>query len=354
MARSLVNAPAKERLSQSARRLRDALRAKPGGFDFVQVMRLLQRLYPRRAQVGGWADPATEVARVSVPPSFAFPPSEVARIELDDESTDGAAPDQTPVPVDVRFFGLTGPQGVLPHLYTEHAAERARARDTAFRDFLDLFHHRLLSLYYRGWERHRPTVAAERGDENRLRTHLLDLVGAGTERLRQRSHIHPDLLAAYAGLLAHRARPAIGLATLIGDYFGVPATIEQFVGAWRPLQSGGQLALGDEGVDGQLGRAVIGDAVYDAHAAVRLRIGPLSRAQFDALLPGGKDHTMLRELAHLYADDEVGVIAQLILARDEVPATTLGAPQTPALGFGTWLRRQAPEHDPDDVSLALC
>ncbi len=347
MSNAAASTPTDSALAERAR-LERALRAHGTGYDFVQMVRLLMRLHPERAPVGGWDDPADEVVRFTVPPSLAFPPSQIAKLTL---PAHGAA---EPAQMAVRFFGLTGPQGVLPHVYTEHAAVRSRVRDTAFRDFLDLFHHRTLSLFYRAWERYRTTVAAERGEEDRLRSHLLDFAGAGTEDTRRRSQIDADTLAYYAGLLALRSRPAEGLAQLVADAFRVAASVEQFVGEWRPLQSGGQLALDDDGPDGQLGAAVIGNAVYDPHARVRLRLGPMTRAQFDRFLPGGESHEPLRKLARLYADDQVGVEVQLVLAKNEVPQAQLGASGAPRLGLGTWLRSQPASRDADDVHLALC
>jgi type VI secretion system protein ImpH len=345
------------------RRLEKVLEAEGTSFEFFQAMRLLVRLYPDRPAVGGWDDPAREVVRMSVPPSLAFPPSEIARLELPSgdgpEASSGSrgggrAQKGEPARMAVRFLGLTGPQGVLPHIYTEYAASRSRARDTAFRDFLDLFHHRALSLFYRAWERHHTSVAAERGEEDRMRSHLLDLVGAGTAGVRAQSAVSAETLGSYAGLLAMRSRPADGLAQMVSDHFAVPVTIEQFVGQWQPLRHGGQISLGADDEDGQLGSAVVGNAVFDPLARVRLRIGPLSRDQFNDFLPGGSAHEPLQQLARLYADDQVGVEAQLILARDEVPAASLGVPAAPALGFGTWLRSKPPVSDREDVRLTLC
>jgi type VI secretion system protein ImpH len=259
----------------------------------------------------------------------------------------------------VNFFGLTGPQGVLPHVYTEYTAARARARDTALRDFLDLFHHRALSLYYRAWEQSHFATAHETGREDRLYDHLLDLAGVGTAGLRERLPAADEALAYYAGLLASRARPADGLARFIGDYFDVPATVEQFVGEWRRVDGGGQCTLGEEADAGRLGFGVIGDAAWDPQARVRLRLGPLTRTQFDDFLPGGAAHEALASLARLYADDQVGVDAQLVLLRGDVVGCTLGAsapsaPGTPRLGRGSWLASRPMRRDPDDTVLSLC
>jgi len=345
------------RNARNRKKLGAALERDGTGFEFVQAVRLLSRLYPDRAAVGGWDDPAREVVRLSVPPSLAFPPSEIAELTLPEETaaTDNAAARATePARMSVRFMGLTGPQGVLPHAYTSHVATRTRSKDTAFRDFLDLFHHRALSLFYRAWERHRPTVPAERGQEDRMRSHLLDLVGAGTAEVQKRSPVSIDALAHYAGLLSIRTRPAEALAQLVADYFAVPVRIEQFVGQWQPLRHGGQICLGADDEDGRLGMAVLGDAVFNALSSVRLRIGPLTRTQFDAFLPGGAQHERLCALASVFADDQVGVEAQLVLSRTEPASASLGAPNAPALGFGTWLGAKPRPRDLDDVRLTLC
>jgi type VI secretion system protein ImpH len=360
LAGASVSPAAKPRERENAPALKRTLERDGTGFEFVQAVRLLMRLYPDQAALGEWADPAREVVRFSVPPSLSFPPAEIARLELPDEPDEDdddpmsfGREKRTQAKLSARFFGLTGPQGVLPHVYTEHASYRARARDTAFRDFLDLFHHRALSLFYRAWERHHTTVPAERGSEDRIQHHLLDLVGVGTEETRKRSTLSTGTLAYYSGLLAMRTRPAAGLAQLVSDYFRVPAQVDQFVGEWQPLRGGGQLSIGAEGLDAQLGAGVMGDAVYDPMALVRLRLGPLTRGQFDAFLPGGRDHDALEQLARFYADDQVGVLVQLVLARDEVPGAQLNTPGAPLLGFGTWLRAKPPVRDADDVQFKL-
>ena len=369
-----VARPAVTTAKSDRERLAQALESSGGGFEFTQAMRLLMRMYPERAAIGGWDDPAREVVRLSVPPSLSFPPAELAFVELPAPALPASGAQASPntaqtgvwasararvaaggqARVGVRFLSLTGPQGVLPHLYTEQASARTRARDTAFRDFLDLFHHRALSLFYRAWERSHPTVASERGAQDSVHWHLLDLVGAGTEEVRARSVLPPNTLAYYASLFSMQARPAVGMAQLVADYFRIPAQIDQFVGEWQTIRSGGQLCVGDDGLDGQLGSAVVGDAIFDPMSRVRLKLGPLSRAQFDAFLPGGREHEKLRQLARFYADDQVGVDAQLILARAEIPNAQLSTEGAPRLGFGTWLRSRPPQRDADDVQFRLC
>lgn len=332
--------------------------AEPTSFGAFQAVRLLGRLHPARAAVGGWADPASEVVRFGVPPSFGFPTAEVERLR---PPADGDAPFR----MTVNFFGLTGPQGMLPHVYTQHAAERARARDGTFRDFLDLLHHRVVSLFYRVWSKPRAVIGHERAaagaaGDDWLLDHLLDVAGLGTAGLRGRLPVADDVLGHYAGLLAPTARPADGLARLVGDYFDVPAAVEQFVGEWRRVDGRGQCTLGTDDEPATLGFGVLGDEAWDPQSRVRLRLGPLTRAQFDEFLPGGSAHEPLRGLARLYADDQVGVDAQLVLDRGAVAPCVLGFPLGttgacgPPLGRGTWLVSRPLARDPDETALALC
>ncbi|HEU4628435.1 MAG TPA: type VI secretion system baseplate subunit TssG [Gemmatimonadaceae bacterium] len=333
---------------EAIRALEALLRDHATSVEFFQAVRLLERTHPDRTPVGGFGDPAAEVARFSVPPSIAFPASEIQSLTVDDEG---------PARMAVNFLGLTGPTGVLPHAYTLQVAERARLRDTALRDFLDLFHHRLVSLFYRAWEKYRFTVAHERARRDPLAAHVADLIGFGTEGLQGRLALRDESLLFYSGLLASHRRSAVGLEQLVSDYFGVPVTVEQFVGEWYPLATADQCALDDalESPSSRLGSgAVVGDEVWDPQAHVRLRLGPLTRTQYDDFLPGGSALARLRELVRVYADDQLDVEVQLVLRHDAVPPCRLGA-EGPALplGWATWLRTAPSAHDADDTVLSL-
>jgi type VI secretion system protein ImpH len=331
----------------------------PHSFGFFQAVRLLQRAYPGRAGVGGFAHPREELVRFAAHTSIAFPASEIQAL---DANVDGDGP----AAMTVNFMGLTGPQGVLPLHYTLLAAERASARDTAMRDFLDLFNHRLISLFYRAWEKNRFTVAYERAlgnddaaaDDPVLR-HARDLVGIGTEELHGRAGVDDETLVYYAGLLGMRSRSAVGLEELVSDYFDVPARVEQFVGAWYPIDVSTQCEVGDESsLSSALGvGAVVGDEVWDQQSRIRLRIGPLARERYDEFLPGGSAHAALRSLASFYCNDEMDVELQLVLEREEVPSCVLGAGDDEAeatpLGWCTWLRTGAMDRDPDETVLTL-
>ena len=241
-----------------------------------------------------------------VNPDTAFPAGEIQSLELRSDA---------PARMAVNFMGLTGPEGVLPYSYSLLISERMRARDTTLRDFLDLFHHRIISLFYRAWEKYRFGVAHERNQRDIVTQHLKDLVGLGESRLQERLAIRDDVLLFYAGLLAPQQRSAAALQQLVEDYFGVRVEVEQFVGGWYPLSPETQCAVGeDDDASEQLGwGAVAGDAVWDPQARVRLRLGPLTRRQYDDFLPNGSAFEPLQTLTRFFSGDQLDFEVQLQL-----------------------------------------
>jgi type VI secretion system protein ImpH len=327
----------------------DRLAADPTSFGFFQAIRLLERANPEKAPVGEYADPADEVVRFSVPPSLAFPASEIQSLE---SQADG------PARMAVNFFGLTGPQGVLPYHYTQLVADRLREKDPTMRDFFDLFHHRMISLFYRAWEKYRFPVSFERNQQDRLTRHIGELIGLGFDRPDEQRWVRRETLLYYAGLVASRQRSALALQEMLEDYFKVPVEVQQFIGAWYPLGEEVQCFLDDTppvGVAGLGEGTPIGDEMWDQQARVRLRVGPLTRPQYEDFLPRGKAYKALREMTHFFGGDGFDFELQLVLARDEVPRTELGSEPGEGLplAWGTWLRTGPLDRDPDDTILAL-
>lgn len=323
------------------------LRKNPKTFEFFQAILLLERMRPDREGVGRFVDPAKEVVRFASHRSIAFPASEIQALELEDDE---------PSRMTVNVMGVTGPLGVLPHHYSLLVAERARAKDTALADFLDLFHHRLMSLFYQAWKRNRPTTG-DNLDAGRLREHLVDLTGMGIEGFRKGLGFEEDILPYYAGLLGIQRRSAAGLRQLLEDRFAVPVEVEQFVGGWYPLPRRDQCELGDEtGPSSQLGRgAVVGDEIWETQSRVRVRLGPLERARYEAFLPGAPAFEEMRALTRFFSNDEHEFELQLVLSRDDVMGCVLGDDRGPPqpLGWSTWVSTKRFSRDADETILRL-
>lgn len=315
------------------------------GFSFFQAVRILERVYPQRKAVGRDGKPDGEVVRFRTRVSLNFPASQIHQI-----SGDGNR--ERPPEMTVAFMGLTGPLGVLPAHYTELLLERTRYHDDALWDFLDLFNHRMISLFYRAWEKYRFPVAYERGEEDRFTEYLFDIVGLGTRGLRGRLSLPDQGLLLYGGLIAQRPHSASASAGILSDYFGVPGRIEQLYGQWLKLDEESLTRLGT--ANSELGTSTVaGDRVWDTQSKFRVKFGPLSFEKFKSFLPIGSAFRPAADLMRLLAGMEFDFDVQLILKADEVPACVLTthAKRRPMLGWTSWLKTRRFSGDDEQVVL---
>jgi type VI secretion system protein ImpH len=309
----------------------------PYEFDFFQAVRLLHLMLNDRPGVGRIARPSEEPVRFKIRQSLEFPASSIH--SLSDEAD--------PPRLTVAFMGLTGVQGVLPHHYTVHILDRGIYKDFAMAEFFDLFNHRILSLFYRAWEKHhfpvRLQLAAARGETDHFTEYLFDWIGLGTARLRKRMALPDQALLRYAGLLGQSPACAISLQAILRDYFEVSVEIEQLVGAWYSLKEEDQCELGAQSPNNQLGEgAIAGDAVWDPQARFRVRLGPLKLVKFLAFLPDSPAVKELGDLVWFYVGPVIQFDVQTVLKADEVPWSRLGdeSPAGPRLGWCAWLKTE--------------
>jgi type VI secretion system protein ImpH len=317
-------------------------------FEFFQAVALLQRMMSDRRPVGHFFSPEDEAVRFHVNPRMGFPASEIQQLQLHDAA---------PADMMVNFMGLTGPQGVLPYVYSELILERLRSKDRSLASFLDIFNHRAISLFYRAWQRTRFPVNYAAGVHDHFSQYLRDLLGIGTPGLEERQEIDDEALLHYVSLVAMQSRSAVALEQVLADYFEVPVEIQQFTGAWYTLDDSTQCAMNEKNsMSTQIGAgAVVGDAVWDRGGRVRIRIGPIRLSQYDDFLPGGSANAALRAITNFFSNGCVDFEAQLVLDREEVPAVELDLNAThPArLGWVSWAKTTPMTVDPDDTILAL-
>ena len=330
----------------------------PQEFDFFQAVRLIERIYPEREPVGRFVVPSREAVRFSAHASMIFPASAIQEIQWE---TSG------PPAIIVNFMGLTGPQGVLPLFYTQLIIERVRAKDTGMLAFFDIFNHRAISLFHAAWEKYRFAIAYEREPgQDPISRALMHLIGIGTEGLPARQAVPDQALLFYSGLLSLHPRSSAALRNMLWDYFDVPVEIEQYVGAWYRLDPSTQCRF-EKGAtySEQVGVGVIvGDEIWDQQSGVRIRLGPLSLAQYLDFLPNGTAYQPLKALVRFFGGDQMDFEVQLVLKRNEVPPSELGVEESgsqgvresrvaPQLGWSTWAKTAAMNRDPSDTILRI-
>lgn len=319
----------------------------PYRFDFFQAVRLLERMYAGRGPVGRYADPAREAVRFHARASLTFPASEI--FELSDNGDGTRGPQMT-----VAFMGLSGPLGVLPYHYTELLMERARYKDRALSEFLDIFNHRIISLFYRAWQKYRFPVAYERGEDDRFSEYLYSVIGFGTRGLRQRLALPDEGLLLYGGLIAQRPRSAAAIESILSDYFQAPIKAAQFTGQWLDLDDASITRMGK--MNSRLGiDCVVGTRVWDSQSKFRMIAGPLTFNRFQGLLPTAGGYAAIGDLTRVLVGLELDYELQLVLKAEEVPACTLtsaGGRQA-RLGWTSWLKTRPFKQDDGQVVLQI-
>lgn len=257
-------------------------------------------------------------------------------------------------------MGLLGPSGVLPGLYHEALSAGRRGRSTALHDFLDILAQRITALFVQAGTKYRLHRALETSSQtippaqDAISGALLSLSGYGTPDLVSRLLIGADPLLHYAGLFSTHPRSADRLQSLLADWLGRPVEVEQFAGAWLQLPPDEQTALPVGRARGQYNQlavdAAAGVRVWDAQARIVIHVGPLDRAEFEALLPGTPRLQRLVSLVRAFLGFETAFAVNPILAARAIPdlALTADADPPPQIGWNTWLPPPAgglPAHD---------
>jgi type VI secretion system protein ImpH len=251
-------------------------------------------------------------------------------------------------------MGLCAAISVMPPPYTELVLQRIREKDRSMADFFDIFNHRMISFFYRGWEKYRFFIGYESAREDRMSPRLMDLLGLGTSGLGGRAGIADEACLNYVGLLGRHVRTAASLQQVLEDYFGVAAEVCQFAGTWRKLQTQDQTAFsGLGGANERLGVGVVaGDEVWDHHGRIRLILGPMRFEQYLTFLPGQEGYRELCAWLRFFSNRTYETEVRLVLDREDAPGCELGAdgPARPQLGLVSWLKTRPMQRNPADAA----
>ncbi|MEM1396006.1 MAG: type VI secretion system baseplate subunit TssG [Pseudomonadota bacterium] len=307
-------------------------------FSFFQLLRLLEHMSRLEDgdDAGGFGDSrntASEPAKLKAAVGSHFAETEVQKITVDASGRSE---------IFVQMFGLTGPSGVLPAHYTDYVQHRLRRRDEALAAFLDLFHQRSLSLFYRAWKKYRVDVSLESRKatgQDPFGIVVASLSGLYPKSLQDRLELKSVSLLGYAGYMTRRINGE-GLAAMISDAISSPTRIRPFKGRWSRIADDEQTRLSAGGGSWNiLGRsAVIGSACWDVQHQFAIEIGPVTEKIFADLLPGGDLHKRLVEVTKLAIGPDLDFEIEVLLDHDRTEAIRLRHDgKGPRLGYSTWL-----------------
>jgi type VI secretion system protein ImpH len=328
-------------------------------FDFFQAVWLLERFLGGRVPVGQRGPVEHELLRFRPDVSLGFPSTDVRRITKL-RSHQGDAPTYR---IEVSFLGLYGVSTPLPLHYaidilravgqaavpTEEKVDHDATigppetepmiGSTPVRDFLDIFHHRLISLFYRSWLKYRYDRSFGMPGRDSITDYLVWLIGAGPALEQEDLGVEPLRLVRYAGLLTQRPHSAAGLEGTLLDYWkDLGVEVQPCVGRWVPVPTADQNEIGVAnsrlGVD-----LTVGEALYDMSGTFSVVLGPMSWNEYISFLPDGTRFHQTRSLVRYYCVDPLAFTFELRIRANEIPETQLTSDgQAGRLGYTSWIR----------------
>ena len=319
--------------------------AEPHRFGFVAALRKLECLYDDKPRLGTAVRSNDDPVRLGQDPSLAFAPRPIASFKTGTKNT----PDR----LETFFFGMFGPNGPMPVHISEFVHGREHnEHDRTFREFANMFHHRLASLFYRAMADGEPTIGRDRPDDNRFDLYVGSVLGVGPQEFRDRDAMPHAAKLHYAALLAMQTRPADAFVDLLEGFFELPFEIEELVGEWLTLATEDRSRLGISDGACVLGEsAILGDEIWGCQHRFRIVCGPLELRDFERLLPGESGVSALEATVRNFTGDEFAWDVQLVLAKEDVPQTRLG--EQGRLGWTTWLGDRKEKTHADDVVIDL-
>ncbi len=311
------------------------LAAEPWKFSFFRAVQLLQRTAPHAIPVGTLGPVRRESIRFVHDQELVFHTADIASI------SPRVIRDGVPF-AEIRssFMGLYGAVSPLASFISEEIIDAERNDDKSLKAFYDVFHHRLMSLFFRAWKKYRFAAGFRVDGSDPFTRRALAFVGVDAAAP-PRDGLPPLSLLALAPLLAIKTRPARSLQIILERLFpGAGITTKSFI-ARRVVLNDDQIAkLGTQsstlGVDMTIGRAVV-----DRSGRFRVGIGPVDYETFEGLMPGGRLHPTLRKVIDQFSRGVLEIECEVTLAQRDAPKFELGVERGARLGVTTTLRPQS-------------
>lgn len=280
----------------------------PYDFSFLQAVRLFQKLSPNGAIIGHTITPVEDPILFASRHTYSLPSSDIYRVHMVDNK---------PL-IEVNFWNIAGPHGSLPSPLSEKVEERIREGDLALKEFLGIFNHRLLSVYYCVAQKYSFVLSPKTALQTPQGHVLCALTGIDPDQESYAS-ISTSALAQYAGIMWQRPRSAAGLEHILSDYFQVPISIEQFIGSWVDINRRQRSFIGTKrGRNHKLGRTTfLGKRFWQSCHHFVVNVGPLTSEQFYHFVPTGSAYNELCDMIKFYAPLELTFQLKISLKEGE-------------------------------------
>jgi type VI secretion system protein ImpH len=301
-------------------------------FSLFQLIRLLEKMNGEGIPIGKKGPAAEENIRLRPPLSLGFPTAEVLEVEVEQEKNRSPR-----FRIETAVIGLYGSQSPLPSYFTEDLLQEEDPEESLVRGFLDIFHHRLISLLYRCWQKYRYFVQFQPKGKDPFSARMFSLIGMALDGERYGA-VPAQRFIRYSGLHSQKPVSAAALRCAVSDYFSnTPTEITQNIFRWVPIPADRRCRLGDR--HSTLGRDLhMGRKMPDRSGKFRVTLGPLGIEKFVTFLPGEMEFLELDEIIRRFVNDMLQFEVEVVLIRREIPAFQLRNDSGAArLGHTSWL-----------------
>jgi type VI secretion system protein ImpH len=352
-----------------AESIRADLLANARYYDFFYVVGMAERLHPQAVRVGGDGPPAREAIRFRHDGDLVFSAGDISAIEWVEQKRSAEQLLEAPkrrFEITTAFLGLTGSTTPMP-LYFAEEITQAQDSGEVKRDFLDVFHHRMVSFVYRIGVKYDLAREYAKDGSDPWSRRILALAGFDAWSPRKLKHVPQWRMLRLASLLASGVRSARTLELAIEDVCGealerAHVDVDQFAGGWSGLDEDQRMSLGAR--NHALGMlSVLGVECYDLAGKAVISIGPLG-PNFRRFLADGDMFPVVVELVSMLSSDPVKYELELRVANVDRPPFRLGVGDGGRVGVDSWLssgadadsltkiRVELPAELPDDPSAA--
>ena len=320
------------------------------GYDFFKTVWLLQRYFAEKYTGSDTASPHNNSVKKRIDADYlrlrpnialAHPGSDIEDLALLVPTNQRPEAYQ----LTVNFLGLYGVDSPLPDFYLDELIQADESED-AQRVFLDVFHHRIISLFYQSWSKYQSLFQYFSSDDlgnnnasdtaNSIIHGLYSFLGLGDDSKRASLGVATEHLLPFLNRLSPLNRTASTIEIVLKKLLGVEVAIEEFVhrSVLVPVQQ--QLALGQANCSLNCDM-IVGEYVADIAGKVRIHLQDLTWEQYHYFMPLAEGHCLLRDLLNYLLPSPLEYDIQLNLALEQVRSFSLSDDSSIQLGCSTWL-----------------
>jgi type VI secretion system protein ImpH len=299
--------------------------AAPYDYEFTKAVHIIRRFFRLLPTI-----PRNTKIRFRTTIQYSTSSSEVQKIEIKGRG-DGAF---KPI-IWVNFTGIAGRQGPLALIYTERIFRNLRAGDAALSSFLDIFNHRIVSLFYES-NKSIPGYADAVSTDSHIGKLITSFGGVDSD---SSNNDFLKYLISYKCMFWQKIRSTTNLKQILSSFLDVNIYIEEFFGNFFDLPPSEITRIGEAGGNmNTLGAdAALGKRVWRQNVRIKIIVNEVDWEKYETfnMHKYGKNFTHLVRLCKSYVS--VFTIPQFFIKIDQKYKKSVVLGRDHNLGFNTWI-----------------